>query len=77
MSGETVRQIIRGTCSDGISWYVPGVNCMTCGRFVGRDGDISIGTFEMSETVAWVEGECRRCLGRSPVSLEPRKENEQ
>jgi hypothetical protein len=61
MSGVTVMQIVSGVCDDGISWYVPGVNCFDCGRFVGRDGYIGIETFEMSSTVASVEGQCARC----------------
>lgn len=59
---ETRADIARGVCDDGETAYVPGVNCGECGRFVGRDGHILIGTFEMSEIVAYVEGECARCL---------------
>jgi hypothetical protein len=59
---EYVGQIVRGVMDDGATRYVPGVHCMTCGRFVGRDGWIEIETFEMSEIVASVEGECARCL---------------
>ena len=42
--------------------YLPGVNCCECGRFVGRDGCIEIETFEMSNTIASVDGTCARCL---------------
>jgi hypothetical protein len=41
--------------------YVPGINCLKCGRFVGRDGWIGIDHFEMSSEIAYVEGECSRC----------------
>jgi hypothetical protein len=41
---------------------VPGINCLDCGRFVGRDGHIFIEYFEMSGEGASVEGRCRRCL---------------
>jgi hypothetical protein len=54
--------ITSGICDDGISAFVPGVNCLDCGRFVGRDGYIGIEYFEMSNEVASVEGQCRRCL---------------
>lgn len=50
--------------ADGMTEYVPGVNCLHCGRFVGRDGSIEVEHFEMSSTVASVEGECGRCLER-------------
>lgn len=47
---------------DGIGRFIPGVNCMDCGRFVGRDGYIGIDYYEMSSTIAGIEGQCRRCL---------------
>jgi hypothetical protein len=59
---ETRAGIVRGVCDDGETDYVPGINCGECGRFVGRDGHIGIATFEMSEIVAYVDGECARCL---------------
>jgi hypothetical protein len=45
--------------------WVPCVNCIHCGKFVGRDGYIHIEHFEMSSEVASVDGECRECLGAS------------
>lgn len=42
--------------------YIPGVNCADCGRFVGRDGVICVEYFEMSSTIASVDGTCARCL---------------
>jgi hypothetical protein len=51
-----------GLMHDGMTPYVPGTNCLDCGRFVGRDGYIGIGHFEMSNEIAWVEGQCARCL---------------
>lgn len=51
---------------DEMTDFIPGVNCIHCGRFVGRDGHIGVGYFEMSSEVAYVEGECRRCLDREP-----------
>lgn len=50
-------------CEDGRP-FIPGVNCWTCGRFVGRDGSIEITHFEMSNTIASVEGECAQCLAK-------------
>jgi hypothetical protein len=47
---------------DGIGRFIPGVNCIDCGRFVGRDGHISIEHFEMSSEIASVDGTCRRCI---------------
>jgi hypothetical protein len=46
--------------------YVPGVNCMECGLFVGRDGSIEVDHFEMSSEIASVEGTCAQCLRRTP-----------
>lgn len=57
----TQAQITSGYTDDGRP-FVPGVNCDSCGRFVGRDGHIEIECFEMSSTVASVSGECGRCL---------------
>lgn len=62
---DTMGTLVRGTCDDGQP-YVPGVNCMTCGRFVGRDGWIGIECFETSFEVASVEGECARCMAQRP-----------
>ena len=58
----TTWDIVRGECSDGVSRYVPAVNCLRCGRYVGRDGSIEIETFEMSNEVASVSGTCARCV---------------
>ncbi len=58
------RDLARGLMDDEMSAYVPGVNCLDCGRFVGRDGYIGIDHFEMSSEVASVEGQCRRCIDR-------------
>lgn len=58
----TEWDLVRGTCDDGMTPYVPGIPCGECGRFVGRDGYIGINHFEMSSEVASVEGECARCL---------------
>ncbi|MCW2922132.1 MAG: hypothetical protein JWL76_2006 [Thermoleophilia bacterium] len=57
-----------GMMLDGIHEYWAGINCYTCGKFVGRDGYISIGHFEMSSEVAYVEGECRKCMEADRVS---------
>lgn len=54
--------ITSGLCDDGMTPFVPGINCIDCGRFVGRDGYIGIEHFEMSSVVASVEGQCRRCI---------------
>lgn len=68
--GETTAQIQRGWCDDELAPFVPGINCLVCGRFVGRDGHISVETFEMSSTVASVEGECARCLSAETTHRE-------
>ena len=47
---------------DGETVFIPGVNCITCGRFVGHDGHIEVGHFEMSTEVAYASGECARCI---------------
>lgn len=59
---DYLANIESGLMDDEMYPFVSGVNCLTCGRFVGRDGHIGIGYFEMSSEVAYVEGECRRCL---------------
>ena len=51
-----------GWTNDGLYPFFPGVPCYTCGRFVGRDGYFVVETFEMSSTIASLEGQCRRCL---------------
>lgn len=51
-----------GLMDDEMTPFIPGINCYECGRFVGRDGHIGVGYFEMSNEVAYVEGECGRCL---------------
>jgi len=62
--GETRHDIVRGVCDDTGMPYVPGVNCINCGKFVGRNGYIEIDYFEMSNEVASVSGECAHCLHR-------------
>lgn len=64
MSAETVQEISSGLMDDGEHPYVPGVNCVGCGQFVGRDGWIDVEHFEMSPVVASVSGTCGRCLAR-------------
>ena len=54
------RLVAYGLMDDGMTAYIPGINCVECGRFVGRDGWISVGYFEMSSEVAYVEGVCGR-----------------
>lgn len=58
---QYISDIAAGFMADGMSPFVPGINCWTCGRFVGRDGWIEITHFEMSNEVASVEGQCGRC----------------
>lgn len=62
-----------GWTNDGWSPFWPGVNCIKCGRFVGRDGSISVEHFEMSFEVASVEGECARCLSRCASTEEEQR----
>jgi hypothetical protein len=52
----------HGLMDDEMTPYLLGVNCLHCGRFVGRDGWISVDYFEMSSEVASVEGQCGKCL---------------
>jgi hypothetical protein len=58
-----------GLMDDGMTAYVPGINCILCGRFVGRDGSIEIDYREMSSEVSSIEGECGACLRRSSFSV--------
>lgn len=69
---ETVGSITSGYTDDGRD-YVAGVNCYDCGRFVGRDGSIAIGTFEMSNEVAYVDGQCARCAHAEAVEYAKRQ----
>lgn len=64
-----LRELARTTPSEGVGWclnmmqpWFPGISCCSCGRFVGRDGSIEVEHFEMSFTIASVDGECRRCI---------------
>jgi hypothetical protein len=43
---------------DGLAYYIPGVQCLTCGRFVGTNGAIEVEHREMSTEVASVTGWC-------------------
>lgn len=49
-----------GDTDDGLSVLEAGR--ASAWRLVARDGYICVETFEMSSTVASVEGECARCL---------------
>ena len=42
--------------------FIPGVNCVDCGRFVGTDGSTIFFKLEMRYEIAYVEGVCARCL---------------
>lgn len=59
---EYLSDVASGLMNDGERAYVPGVNCSTCGRFVGRDGWLEFEFFEMSSALASVSGECARCV---------------
>ena len=61
---STPGEFGAGMMLDGWGSYCPSVNCIECGRFVGRDGHIEVEHFEMSSKVASVEGQCRRCIDR-------------
>jgi hypothetical protein len=65
---QTTSQIAAGLCDDGETPYVPGVNCMGCGKFVGRDGRIEIAHREMSGAVASVEGTCGACMMKASAA---------
>jgi hypothetical protein len=47
---------------NGITVFTPGVNCITCGRFIGRDGALYYEYFEMSDELAGLDGYCGRCI---------------
>lgn len=61
----------HGPMDSGMGPYTPGVHCIDCGRFEGRDGWIEVEFFEMSNEIASVAGQCRRCVDRE---LEKEKE---
>lgn len=65
---QTISQIATGLCDDGEMPYVPGVNCVDCGKFVGRDGCIEIAHREMSGAVASVEGTCGACMMKASAA---------
>jgi hypothetical protein len=47
---------------NGITVFTPGVNCITCGRFIGRDGALYYEYFEMSDELASLDGYCGPCI---------------
>jgi hypothetical protein len=51
-----------GLMLDGMGAFWPGVRCTECSKFVGRDGYMFATHREMSSEIAWIEGECRRCM---------------
>lgn len=52
----------HGLTLDGLQTFWPGMPCLHCGKFVGRDGWFNVEHFEMSNEIASVDAECRRCL---------------
>lgn len=52
----------NGVTLDGMTEFFPGINCIECAKFVGRDGVMEITYFEMSNEIASIEGTCGRCL---------------
>lgn len=61
MGWPDIAELQSGYTDRGLP-FVSGINCSDCGRFVGRDGSIVVEHFEMSSTVASVEGTCAKCL---------------
>ncbi len=53
-----------GWTHDGMYPFWPGVPCLHCGRFVGRDGIFNYETWEMSNEVASLDAEHRECAHR-------------
>jgi hypothetical protein len=51
-----------GVMDNGITLFTPGVNCIHCGRFIGRDGALYYEYFEMSSELASLDGYCGRCI---------------
>jgi hypothetical protein len=51
-----------GWCDNEMAPFFPGVPCVNCGKFIGRDGHFDVEHFEMSLEIASVDGECGRCL---------------
>jgi hypothetical protein len=50
-----------GWTEDGMYPFFPGMPCLSCGRFVGRDGYFGVEHFEMSNEIASVEAEHWDC----------------
>lgn len=50
-----------GYTNDGEYPFFPGVPCLHCGRFVGRDGIFNVEFFEMSNTLASMDAEHHAC----------------
>jgi hypothetical protein len=67
---EHLHQIQSGLMADDCFPYVPGINCCDCGKFVGRDGTIEIEYFEMSNSIASVDGTCVRCVNKNAWNAE-------
>ncbi len=51
-----------GGTNDGTYPFFPGVPCVHCGKFVGRDGIFNIEHFEMSSEIASLDAEHRECV---------------
>lgn len=52
----------HGLMLSGLSPYFPGISCVKCGKFVGRDGHMDVEYWENSFEVASVDGTCLKCL---------------
>lgn len=66
---QEMLHLARSTPSEsGHGWtldmaypFFPGVPCVHCGKFVGRDGVFNLEHFEMSNTIASLDAEHRGC----------------
>lgn len=50
-----------GWTLDMVYPFFPGLPCVHCGKFVGRDGIFNVEHFEMSDTISSLDAEHRGC----------------
>lgn len=58
--GETTAQIQRGWCDDELAPFVPGINCLVCGRFVGS-GTTAVAARALGLRCVAIEAEEKWC----------------
>lgn len=50
-----------GWCPDLMTPFFPGMPCVHCGKFVGRNGHFNVEHYEMSDTIASLDAEHHDC----------------